>query len=146
MPFRHSPPLRATMLVILALGASPLAAAKPAAKRVSAPPAPAVASAAAAAALESVPVAAPVPSSQWSIRTSDMTLHAAIARWAAQAGWQLVWEVPVDYGIDADTTIAGSFEQAIGAVADSMQGAEMPLRVIFYNGNRVLRIVSQGAR
>jgi hypothetical protein len=100
------------------------------------------------------PQAAPVPQSparndsaaamQWEIALTDKTLNAALARWAAVAGWQLLWELPVDYAVDAHTTISGSFADAVTAVTRSMETAEIPMKAIFYQGNKVLRIVAKG--
>ncbi|NRR33757.1 TcpQ domain-containing protein [Oxalobacteraceae bacterium] len=81
----------------------------------------------------------------WELGPADRTLNAALARWAAKAGWQLVWELPVDYAVDSRTVVSGTFQQAVGLVAQGMAGAEIPLKAIFYAGNKVLRIVAQGA-
>lgn len=83
--------------------------------------------------------------STWDIKAMDRTLNAALARWAYVAGWQLLWEVPIDYAVEADTSIGGTFEQAVETVTQSMAGAEIPLKAVFYQGNRVLRIVAKGA-
>ncbi|MYM99005.1 toxin co-regulated pilus biosynthesis Q family protein [Duganella vulcania] len=91
------------------------------------------------------PTPTPAPPT-WQLRLSDQTLKAALLRWAASEGWQLVWEAPVDYAVERDTSIGGSLEQAIEAVARSMAGAETPLQAIFYKGNRVIRIVVKGAQ
>lgn len=99
-----------------------------------------------AAAAAAVPAAAPAaPVQTWEIVPADKTLNAALSRWAAAAGWQLLWELPVDYSVDARTTIQGNFEEAVTMVARSMESAEIPMKAIFYNGNRVLRIVARGA-
>lgn len=90
------------------------------------------------------PPQAAKPGQTWEIVPSDRTLNAALARWAATAGWQLVWELPVDYSVDARTSVAGTFEDAVGVVAKSMESAEIPLKAIFYSGNKVLRIVAKG--
>ncbi|RZI42498.1 hypothetical protein EGT07_13210 [Herbaspirillum sp. HC18] len=82
--------------------------------------------------------------SQWEIVSADKTLNTALARWASIAGWQLVWELPVDYAVEARTVVPGTFEEAVGIVAKSMDSAEIPMKVIFYAGNRVLRIVPKG--
>jgi hypothetical protein len=106
----------------------------------------------AASAVPPVPTAAPVPAAPaapaiptWEIRSLDGTLNAALARWATSAGWQLLWEVPVDYAVEADTKIPGSFEEAVEAVIRNMETSEIPLKAIFYKGNHVLRIVVKGA-
>lgn len=88
---------------------------------------------------------APPPPPAWQLKASDQTLKTALTRWAASEAWQLVWEAPVDYAVERDTTVGGTFEQAIEAVAQSMAAAETPLQAIFYKGNRVIRIVVKGA-
>ncbi|UOD29660.1 toxin co-regulated pilus biosynthesis Q family protein [Massilia violaceinigra] len=88
---------------------------------------------------------APIRAPQsWHLRVGDQTVKAALVRWAASEAWELVWEAPVDYAVERDTAISGSFEQAIEAVAHSMAGAETPLQAIFYKANRVVRIVVRG--
>jgi hypothetical protein len=82
----------------------------------------------------------------WEIALADKTLNAAMARWTVLAGWQLLWELPVDYAVEAHTAVPGSFEQAVETVAHSMEGAEIPMKAIFYKGNKVLRIVQKGVK
>jgi hypothetical protein len=96
------------------------------------------------------PVPAPLalaqaPDTRWDIRTVDRTLSGALKVWAARAGWQVLWEAPVDYAVEADTSIDGSFEFAVETVTKSMETAEIPLKAIFYNGNKILRVVGKGA-
>lgn len=88
--------------------------------------------------------AAPVPAvPAWEVTPADKTLKAALTRWAEAAGWQLVWELPVDYAVSARTEIKGNFTTAVETVAASMATADMPMKAIFYEGNRVLRIVAR---
>ncbi|MTV41101.1 hypothetical protein GM676_26420 [Duganella radicis] len=88
------------------------------------------------------PVAPPAPT--WEVMPADKTLNVTLARWAAAAGWQLVWELPVDYAVSMRTELRGSFVEAVGMVAKSMDTAEVPMKAIFYDGNHVLRIVAKG--
>ncbi len=81
----------------------------------------------------------------WEIVVSDKTLNATMARWAAAAGWQLLWELPVDYAVEARTQVRGTFEEAVSIVASSMESAEIPMKAVFYQGNRVLRIMAKGS-
>ncbi|MGI4846679.1 MAG: toxin co-regulated pilus biosynthesis Q family protein [Janthinobacterium lividum] len=81
----------------------------------------------------------------WVIQASDKTLNGALARWASAAGWQLVWELPVDYAVETRTVLPGSFEDAVGAVAKSMEGAEVPMKAVFYRGNKVLRVMAKSS-
>lgn len=95
----------------------------------------------------SVPPAAPALTSlAWEVVPADRTLNTALARWAGVAGWQLVWELPVDYAVNVRTEIRGTFAEAVGQVVKSMETAEIPMKVIFYDGNRVLRIVAKGTQ
>jgi hypothetical protein len=89
--------------------------------------------------------AAPVKAKPtWEVLPADKTLKATLARWAAAEQWQLVWELPVDYPVDARSAVVGSFEEAVSMVAKSMNHADVPMKAIFYAGNRVLRIVAKG--
>jgi hypothetical protein len=105
------------------------------------PQAPAVAAVAAVAPPQPVPSQ---PAAAWEIIPADKTLNTAMARWAEAAGWQLLWELPVDYAVETRSTVSGTFEQAVEAVAKSMDAAHVPMQAIFYNGNKVLRIVAKG--
>ncbi|MFC5474054.1 toxin co-regulated pilus biosynthesis Q family protein [Paraherbaspirillum soli] len=103
-----------------------------------------ISSAPASAVTADVPQLSSHASQKWEMLASDRTLNAAIARWSRSAGWQMVWELPVDYAIDAHASISGTFEEAIAAVSRSMEQAEVPMNAIFYDGNKVLRIVVKG--
>ena len=81
----------------------------------------------------------------WRLEVSDRTVKTALSRWAKEAGWQLVWEVPVDFGIDADATITGTFDDALHAVVHALDKSDTPIQAILYRGNKVLRIVAHGA-
>lgn len=81
----------------------------------------------------------------WRLEVSDRTVKTALSRWAKEAGWQLVWEVPVDFGIDADATITGTFDDALHAVVRALDKSDTPIQAILYKGNKVLRIVAHGA-
>lgn len=129
-------------LLHVAAGSGAAPAAKPAAAQAALAPKPAAPAAAAPAV--TAPVVAPLPT--WEVNPADKTLNAAFARWAASAGWQLVWELPVDYAVTVRTEIHGSFADAVALVAKSMETADMPMKAIFYDGNRVLRIVAKGSQ
>lgn len=87
----------------------------------------------------------PAPAPTWEIRQQDLTIRAVFERWTRVAGWQLVWEMDVDYPVSANAVITSSFEEAVENVARSMQHVEVPPQAIFYRGNNVLRIVKRGS-
>jgi hypothetical protein len=109
----------------------------------------ALATAAAAPGASSVPgtpsVAPPPPPPTWRIELSDRTVRAALTRWAQQAGWQLIWEAPVDFSVDAPAAVTGTFDQALQSVVGALAGSNAPVQAILYRGNKVLRIVEKGA-
>lgn len=86
------------------------------------------------------------PMATWTATPADKTLQNAFARWSLTAGWQLIWELPQDVSIEAAVSINGSFEDAVTAMADSMQSSETPIAAMFYEGNRVLRITAKGSQ
>lgn len=87
-----------------------------------------------------------VPLQTWTTTPADKTLQNALARWSLSAGWQLIWELPQDFSIEAAASINGSFEDAVSAITGSLQLTETPVTAIFFEGNRVLRIVAKGAQ
>lgn len=104
----------------------------------------AAASAVASPAAAAAAAPAPKPAPSWAVKLEDGTLSKTFARWARDAGWQLLWEMPVDFRIDANTRVEGEFEQAVTAVAESLAGAETPMQVVLYRGNHVIRVTSKG--
>ena len=92
------------------------------------------------------PGASPGVKPSWVVKLEDGTLSKTFARWAHDAGWQLLWEMPVDFRIDANTRLEGEFEQAVTTVADSLADADSPMQVVLYRGNHVIRVTSKGTR
>jgi len=85
------------------------------------------------------------PSQIWRLELSDGTVKAALTRWARQSGWQIVWDVPVDFKIDAEAEVSGTLQDALAAVVKALQNSDTPIQVVLYNGNKVLRVVAKGA-
>jgi hypothetical protein len=117
---------------------------------VPAPTAPVAPPAAAApAAVPALAASAPVDSAPgltvWVLNPSDGSVRNALARWAREADWQFIWAVPTDFSIDASATIHGSFEDALHSVVDALSHSQVPIQVIMYKGNRVLRVTAKGA-
>lgn len=93
---------------------------------------------------EPAPPATPAtPAPVWEINLADKTLSVTLGRWAEKAGWQLLWELPVDYAVEAQTAVPGTFEEAVDAVTKSMEAVDAAMHAVFYKGNKVLRIVAR---
>lgn len=91
------------------------------------------------------PVPPPEPVRTWQLALADHTVKNALTRWAKDGGWQLIWDVPIDFGVDADATITGTFEQALQSVVHALEKSDTPIQAVLYKGNKVLRIVAKGA-
>ncbi|KVV42312.1 hypothetical protein WT27_10850 [Burkholderia territorii] len=120
--------------------ASPLLAA---AQRASGPDSPAPSSVPAAIPAF-VPAAAP-ERTEWQMRLSDGSVRNALARWASEAGWQFIWDVPTDFQVDATATIHGTLAEALRQVTNALAGSQVPIQVVLYQRNRVMRVVPKGA-
>lgn len=87
----------------------------------------------------------PIPE-QWAMTASDVTLRRALGRWAAKAGWQLVWDASVDVPINVNATFEGDFRTAVKRLFQSLSAADVNLTGMLYAGNRVLRVTESGRR
>ncbi|WP_319001247.1 toxin co-regulated pilus biosynthesis Q family protein [Burkholderia sp. AU32262] len=90
------------------------------------------------------PAAAP-ERTEWQMRLSDGSVRNALARWASEAGWQFIWDVPTDFQVDATATIHGTLAEALRQVTNALAGAQVPIQVVLYQRNRVMRVVPKGA-
>jgi hypothetical protein len=82
---------------------------------------------------------------EWQMRPSDGSVRNALARWAKEAGWQFVWDVPTDFAIDATATVHGTLEEALRQVVEALAGSAVPIQAVMYKRNRVLRVIAKGA-
>jgi hypothetical protein len=87
----------------------------------------------------------PPERTEWQMRATDGTVRNALARWASEAGWQFIWDVPTDFAVDATATIHGTLPEALRQVADALAGSQVPIQVVLYKRNRVMRVVAKGA-
>jgi hypothetical protein len=94
------------------------------------------------------PVAVPAPKiidlPKWEVKVSDVTLRQTLGRWARSAGWQLSWEVKVDYPVQLEAIYVGTFDTAVEQFTDALRGSDYPLDACFYSGNRVVRVIHHG--
>ncbi|WP_175711878.1 toxin co-regulated pilus biosynthesis Q family protein [Burkholderia ambifaria] len=91
-----------------------------------------------------VPAAAP-ERTEWQMRLSDGSVRSALARWASEAGWQFIWDVPTDFQVDATATIHGTLAEALRQVTNALAGSQVPIQVVLYQRNHVMRVVPKGA-
>lgn len=77
----------------------------------------------------------------WAISLQDKTLYRVMRRWAAQAQYQLVWQVDRDFPIESEVVFDGSFRHAVGQVMSGVAVTDFPLQAVFNSDTRVLRVV-----
>jgi hypothetical protein len=76
----------------------------------------------------------------WDIKSDDLAINPTIRRWAKIAGWQVSWEIPVDYPVTLTDKFVGTFESAVARVVTAYEGSDYPPKVCFYD-NKVVRVV-----
>lgn len=114
-----------------------VAAAAPAVKPLAAAPAAPVANA--------VVTVVSKPVQTWSVTVADHSVRVLLERWAKIAGYQILWEIPVDLELNANATMTGSFEDALTSVLASLKNSEYPIEAIIYDNN-VVRMVKRTPR
>ncbi len=76
----------------------------------------------------------------WDLRAEDGSIYAAIKRWASVAGWQVSWEIPVDFPIEISDSSTGSFESSVRRVLTALRVSDYPPYPCFHE-NKVVRVV-----
>lgn len=89
-------------------------------------------------------VAVAAPTQVWEVKVSDVTLRRTLQRWARQAGWQVSWEVKIDYPVQLEAVYRGSFDSAVEHFTNALRGSDYPLAACFYDGNHVVRVMHFG--
>lgn len=85
------------------------------------------------------------PVQTWSVTVADHSVRVLLERWAKAAGYQVLWEIPVDLELNANATMTGSFEDALTSVLASLKNSEYPIEAIIYDNN-VVRMVKRTPR
>ncbi|SNT21967.1 Toxin co-regulated pilus biosynthesis protein Q [Noviherbaspirillum humi] len=78
----------------------------------------------------------------WEVKPQDGTLRRSLEAWSIRAGWQPYWDMPVDFPVELNAKLCGTFETAIEQVLAGLSSSDAPVRALFYSGNRVIRFVS----
>lgn len=85
------------------------------------------------------------PVQTWSVTLADHSVRSLLERWARVAGYQVLWEIPVDLELNANATLTGTFEDALSALLASLKNSEYPIEAIIYDNN-VVRMVKRTPR
>ena len=76
----------------------------------------------------------------WELRVEDGSVYAALKRWSSQVGWQVSWEIPVDFPIEIVDVSMGSFEDSVRRVLTAFKVSDYPPHPCFHQ-NKVIRVV-----
>ena len=87
-----------------------------------------------------------VPVKSFKALTSDKTYHDALARWSRESGWNLSWELDSDYSFNFEADFGNDYFKAIDTLCANLNAAGVPARAVVYQGNKVVRIVAEGAK
>lgn len=79
----------------------------------------------------------------FSLLKSDKTVKNALERWTSQVGWQLDWDVAIDFPIRFEANYGGDFEMAINGLLASLEATDYPVQSCGYSNN-ILRVVRYG--
>jgi hypothetical protein len=83
--------------------------------------------------------ATPLNNKKWSLNRGD-TLHTAFKRWANETDTRLIYQLNVEYPIQAPITIYDTFEGAVAKVIASYQQMGKAITSEYFQGNRVLLV------
>lgn len=84
----------------------------------------------------------PNVSGRYVLQEGDL-VHEALARWAADEGWKLIWLPGKSWRVAQTTSVsASSVSEAVGKVVEYLREEGKPLQLIVYGPNRVLEVQS----
>lgn len=94
--------------------------------------------------VEVLPVSIPSePLPLWTL-TAGKSIGQELTTWADKAGWKVIWNLPNDWTIPADTTYEGEFSDAAAKVIETLAGNGALIRSQFYEGNKTMVINGPG--
>ena len=112
-----------------------------------APPAAAPAAVAGVAALTSAPAEGVevkrIDGERWHL-TAGHLVRQDLTRWGDKSGWRVLWHLPHDWTVPADTDFDGDFKDAASAVIRTLAEYGVVIRGQFYDGNRTLVVSGAG--
>ena len=77
----------------------------------------------------------------WTVQFSDGTVRRMLQRWADDAGYQLLWEVPRDFPVEIEMTVQRTFRDALSLVAKSLANTDAPIQININPEVRFIRVV-----
>lgn len=78
---------------------------------------------------------------QWTVEFSDGTVRRMLQRWADDAGYQLLWDVPRDFPIEVEMSMRGRFRDVVWTVIESLSVTDFPVQASINPHVRSIRVV-----
>lgn len=77
---------------------------------------------------------------------ADKSFRGTLERWSKESGWRLSWELDAEFSFDYDADFDTDFFKAVDGVCSNLNSLGVPARAVAYEGNKVIRIVPEGAK
>ncbi|HFW4298940.1 TPA: toxin co-regulated pilus biosynthesis Q family protein, partial [Salmonella enterica subsp. enterica serovar Birkenhead] len=68
------------------------------------------------------------------------SLQSLMVRWAGYAGYQVAWDAPYDYQINASFEISGDFTGVIKQLFDEFSNSDRPMKIDIYNQQKLVHV------
>ncbi|WP_239043161.1 TcpQ domain-containing protein [Citrobacter freundii] len=82
------------------------------------------------------------PASNYWIANRGESLQDLTVRWAELAGYQVVWDIPYDYHIDASFVLNGGFIDVIKKLYNEFGNSERPMKIDIYKQQKLIHVGS----
>lgn len=76
--------------------------------------------------------------------TAGKSIGHELKAWGDKAGWKVIWNLPTDWTIPANTTYEGEFSTAAAKVIETLASNGALVRSQFYEGNKTMVINGPG--
>ncbi len=79
----------------------------------------------------------------WTL-TAGRTIGQELQAWGMKAGWKVIWTMPRDWTVPANTGFSGQFETAAADVINTLAANGALIRAQFYDGNKTMVVTGPG--
>lgn len=83
------------------------------------------------------------PIQTWTFQKGE-SIDQGLQRWAKQASWTVIWNLPQDWVVPNGVEFHGDFSSAVGAVVNSLSSNGANIQSDIYQGNKTIVIHEMG--
>jgi len=81
--------------------------------------------------------------STWTMRTGH-TVGQELQAWGVRAGWKIIWNMPKDWAVPAQSTFYGDFQKVASDVIITLASNGALVRAQFFEGNKTVVVTGPG--